>query len=108
MSNIFPASTHRERDNAAKANLLSHRDVMSFMRCKSRIEHALDVWMRREKSCDGERVLFMLSNAERQRLDAAQHKPRVERLRCCSVSVRKKLDAFVQFVRSSDDRAANN
>ena len=73
------SGAHLEGDHAARAARLLLLQRVARMVGESRVEHFGDFGQRAEPLGDGERVLCLPLDAHAERLDAAQHEPRVER-----------------------------
>src|SRR5919198_2118766 len=68
-----------EGDHSAEVAHLPRRDLVAGMRRQARVEHLLDAWVAREPQCNRVRVLAVLAHPHRERLDATEDEPAVER-----------------------------
>ena len=91
-----------ERDHAAEVAHLLRRDLVTGMRRQPRVETVLTCRSRRA-TCNRHRILTVLAHAQRQRLDPAQHEPRVERPR----DRRRATSAGSRGARRSSDRSGD-
>ena len=70
-----------ERDHAAEVAHLARGDLVARMVGQARVEHLDHARVLLEEGDDGARVLAVLPHPDGERLQAAEHEPRVERAR---------------------------
>ena len=103
------AAAHDERDHgAAAARLLRHRQLVLRMRREARVVDALDLRLALEPGREDVRPLALCAHPDRQRLEALQHDPGVERRQRHAGTPHDRHETLVDDALGRADRAGDD